>query len=171
MFWSFKNKKDKIVDKIDSSILFIVNYFYKNNRTLTQMHVHRILYFTQVLSIINDNDNPIYGESFEVTKFGPILPRAKKILVLAGSGPIYIDFIDLPEYNSNVLSSLSDKEIGIITEAIEIVLELGLEASFKFITEENGAWYKANKTKGIYSLIKNSDILEQFKSKLNNTNE
>lgn len=127
---------------------FIVNYALSNNKVITNLKLQKLLYFLQ-LKFIGDTGKPIFLNSIEKWKLGPVVPDVYHDYKMFGSNPI--TFAINNPFAEEEKISFDDEEK--IKEVVDDLIDIN---SFKLVERAHGhsAWknYKREIFDGVKGL-------------------
>lgn len=66
-----------MVDALSSAKYLAIQYKKRYDETITEMQLHKLLYFAQRESLVRTNE-PLFSDTFEGWRFGPVIPSIRK---------------------------------------------------------------------------------------------
>lgn len=87
-------------------------YYERNSKRISEMVLHKLLYFSQREALIADADSPLFPEPFEAWKYGPVL-CAIRASFSEISNSSEGDFEELSNDDEKAIKSALDRYSGI----------------------------------------------------------
>ena len=144
---------------------YIIDYCIKKKYSITNLKLNKLLYFSNIEYMLNNNGKPLFKEEFEAWRHGPVLKSVYETFCM-GIGKATEEKLNL------IIDNLKDNKINSINKVLDE--KAGLDA-FKLVELthiKNGPWeliYNTNKDKnGICTAnIPNKKIYDFYKENRN----
>ena len=142
------------INSIDLS-KYIINYALDNNSPISNLQLQKILYFVNGEYYKNKGEF-LLDEKFYAYPLGPVNKSVYNIYKSYGASKIYSrtnELIDFKGFDKNIINT-----------AIKKYVEMSAFALVNLSHEVGKAWNKVISKDGMYSVISNDLIMEEFKS-------
>lgn len=126
--------------------------------SLSNLQIHKLLYLAQMFHIGENEGQPIFSDDFEAWKLGPVVPSVYQRAKLFGSKPVTTLFTEVRLPEGSERSTVQ-----------RVLTELPDHSAWKLVSIthwDKGAWAKNYEAGGFSGIIPKSDILDEYKARV-----
>ncbi|MDU2503180.1 MAG: DUF4065 domain-containing protein [Peptoniphilus harei] len=157
---------------IDDINIYIINYAYETNRSVTNLKLQKILYFLYGF-YHSTTKNVLFDEDFEAWAYGPVVRESYINYSMYGAEiiPPHNNYLDLlfdeklkydRDYNSNYFDTTFDSNTkSLINKVLNLLLDIPVMKLVELSHSNIGPWYSCYE-EGRKNIIDKRLIFEYF---------
>ena len=141
----------------------LIRVAHEMGKSISNMKLQKLLYLAQGIHLAMKNDTPLFKDSIEAWKYGPVVPSTyhKFKIYFSGEIPVAHPF-------SNESDRLSEEQKKLVRRVVELYGGLSAIALSNFTHLQDSPWYEAyDDADNLSAEITTSSISAYFKDWIN----